>query len=201
MKDEQKKEEKNKDQTLETGSQQPKCDIQEHAKLSEELQALQKEKADLFGQLQRLSADYANYQKRSIRQITDSVNYEKEMIIKSLLPAIDNFARTIENAEKAEDTAVVVKGVKIIYDQIMDILKSHNVEQIAALGEHFDPLHHQAIVMQNKPENKEGIILEEFQKGYKLNGRVIRPSRVAVNKLEEKQQTPENQQEDFDQEQ
>ena len=156
----------------------------EDVKLVEKLDALTKEKDDLYAKLQRLSADYANYQKRSVKQIADSVSYEKEMVIKSLLPAIDNFEHTIVNSENAEDINVLAKGIKIVYDQIIDILKSHNVEQIKALGEPFDPSLHQAMMRRSETENEDGIVLEEFQKGYKLNGRVIRPSNVIVNKIE-----------------
>jgi molecular chaperone GrpE (heat shock protein) len=81
------------------------------------------------------------------------------------------------------DVDVLVKGIRIIYDQLLDILKSHNVEQIKALGEKFDPAVHQAMTQQTDPDKDENIVLEEFQRGYKLNGRVIRPSKVIVNKL------------------
>ena len=139
----------------------------------------------LLGQYQRVSADYANYQKRMPKQIADSIGYEKERIIKSLLPALDNFEHTLQSAHSAENVDVLVKGIRIIYDQMLDILKSHNVEQIEALGERFDPAMHQAMTQQSNPDKEENTVLEEFQKGYKLNGRVIRPSKVIVNKLTE----------------
>ena len=75
---------------------------------------------------------------------------------------------------------------------MLDILKSHNVEQIEALGERFDPAMHQAMTQQSNPDKEQNIVLEEFQKGYKLNGRVIRPSKVIVNKLPE--ELPEQEQ-------
>jgi molecular chaperone GrpE len=151
------------------------------------IESLRVEKDELFAKLQRVSADYANYQKRVPKQIADSIAYEKERIIKSLLPALDNFEHTLQNANSSENMDVLVKGIRIIYDQMLDILKSHNVEQIEALGEGFDPALHQAMTQQSDPEKEENIVLEEFQKGYKLNGRVIRPSRVIVNKLPEEQ--------------
>jgi len=166
------------------------------------IESLQKEKDELFAKLQRVSADYANFQKRVPKQITDSIGYEKERIIKTLLPALDNFEHTLQNAHSAENVDVLVKGIRIIYDQLQDILKSHNVEQIEALGERFDPAMHQAMTQQSNPEKEENTVLEEFQKGYRLNGRVIRPSRVIVNKLPEEQQgnelqdEPQEQQED-----
>lgn len=161
-------------------------------KLEQQLAELEKEKAELFEKLQRVSADYANFQKRSAKQVTDDIAYEKENIIKSLLPALDNFEHTLANADSAEDVEVFVKGVRIIYDQMLDILKSHNVEQIKAAGEKFDPSLHQAMMQRTEQDKEEGTILEEFQKGYTLNGRVIRPSRVIVNKPQEQAEPEED---------
>ena len=158
------------------------------------IESLRVEKDELFAKLQRVSADYANFQKRVPKQITDSIGYEKERIIKTLLPALDNFEHTLQNAHSAENVDVLVKGIRIIYDQLQDILKSHNVEQLEALGETFDPAMHQAMTQQSDPDKEENTVLEEFQKGYRLNGRVIRPSKVIVNKLPEEQ--PEQQQQD-----
>ncbi|MHC4744604.1 MAG: nucleotide exchange factor GrpE, partial [Planctomycetota bacterium] len=90
------------------------------------------EKAELLAQLQRVSADYANFQKRVPKQISDSVAYQKERLIKSLLPVLDNLEHTLANAGSAEDIDVLAKGVQIIHDQMLDILKSHDVEQIQA---------------------------------------------------------------------
>jgi len=154
----------------------------------ETIESLRAEKDELFAKLQRVSADYANFQKRVPKQITDSIGYEKERIIKTLLPALDNFEHTLKNAHSAENVDVLVKGIRIIYDQLLDILKSHNVEQIEALGEKFDPAMHQAMTQQSDPDKEENTVLEEFQKGYRLNGRIIRPSRVIVNKLPEEKQ-------------
>lgn len=153
------------------------------AKLQEELESLQKEKDELFGKLQRVSADYVNYQKRAPKQIADTIAYEKERIIKTLLPALDNFEHMLQNALTAESRDVLMKGIEIVYDQMIDILKSHGVEQIIAVGEEFNPALHEAMMRQTEPDEQENIILAEFQKGYKVNGRVIRPSKVIVNKL------------------
>jgi len=160
--------------------------------LRAEFELIKQEKDELFAKFQRVSADYVNFQKRVPKQIADSVALEKETIIKSLLPAFDNFDHTLDKAKHAENIEDVIKGVEIIYGQMVDILKSFGVEQINALGEKFDPTVHQAMMQRNEPDKKEGIILEEFQKGYSLNGRVIRPNKVVVNKQaaeEEKEQS------------
>ena len=163
---------------------QPKHSDTEQAERAENLQ---KENEELLAKLQRLGADYANFQKQATKQTSESVEYEKRKIIKTLLPALDNFEHTLQNAESAENADVLIKGIKIIYDQMLDILKSYGVEQIKALGEHFDPALHEAMMQRHEPEQAEDIVLEEFQKGYKLNGRVIRPSKVIVNKPADEQ--------------
>lgn len=161
--------------------------------LRRQIETLQKEKDELFGKLQRLSADYANFQKRVPKQIADVVSYEKEKIIKAILPALDNFEHTLQNTKTAENIDALLKGVQIIYDHLLDILKSHNVEQIQALGQKFDPTQHEAMLQKTHPDKEENIVLEELQKGYKLNGRILRPSRVIVNKLPTEQVPPTEQ--------
>ncbi len=171
--------------------------MDELKELQQQLNDLQKEKDEVFEKLQRVSADYANYQKRAPKQISDTIAYEKETLIKSLLPALDNFEHTLQslnlvqdkNADSANDIDVLIKGIRIIYDQMLNILKSHGVEHIKALGEIFDPALHEAMMQKAEPDKEENIVLEEFQKGYKLNGRVIRPSKVIVNKPASEQPT------------
>jgi molecular chaperone GrpE len=154
------------------------AEIQE---LREKMADLEKEKNELLGKLQRVSADYANFQKRVPKQIADSVGYEKERVFRSLLPTLDNFERTLQNARSAESVDKLLDGIRIIYDQMLDILKSHEVAPTNALGEIFDPSRHEAVMQKSEPEQQENIVLEELQKGYTLNGRVIRPSKVIVN--------------------
>ncbi len=165
--------------------------------LHEQINNLQKEKDELFEKLQRVSADYANYQKRAPKQIADTVSYEKEQMIKTLLPVLDNFDHTLQNAHSADNSDSFVKGVKIIYDQMLDVLKSHGIEQVKSLGEEFDPAQHEAMTHRAEPDQKENIVLEEFQKGYKLNGRTIRPAKVIVNKLPQEKK-PEEENEEYE---
>jgi len=163
----------------------------EHAeldKLQSQLVSLQKEKDQLFEKLQRVSADYANFQKRNARQVADTIVYEKETIMRTLLPALDSFEHTLQNVRSADNVKAVVKGIEIIYDQILAILASHGVEQIKALGEKFDPALHEAVMLKADPKKQTDVVLEQFQTGYKCNGRVIRPSKVVVNKLAVREQ-------------
>jgi molecular chaperone GrpE len=169
--------------------------------LRRQLEDLQKEKDEIFSKYQRVNADYANFQKRAPRQIAESVAYEKEALVRTLLPGLDSFNHALAERRSAENTEAVFKGMRIVYEQLLDILRSHGVEQIQAVGRKFDPAVHQAIMQKTVLDEEDGIILEEFQKGYKLNGRTIRPSKVIVNKLTAEQQ-PEDEEavtDDFDQ--
>ena len=97
---------------------------------------------------------------------------------------LDNFDRTLREARSAQNVDAVLRGVEIIRDQMLTILKSHGVEPIESINEKFDPERHEAMLRRAEPDKENEIVLEEFQKGYVLNGRVLRPSRVAINKIE-----------------
>ncbi|HAL45349.1 MAG: nucleotide exchange factor GrpE [Planctomycetes bacterium GWF2_42_9] len=147
-----------------------------------QLEKLQAEKGEIFDRLQRVSAEFANYQKRSVKQISESIAYEKEHIIKSLLPILDNFEHTFTHLDKASDAAELTKGVRMIYDQFVSILKSHGVEQIIAVGEKFDPAYHQALTQRSEAGKEDMVVLEEYRTGYKLGDKILRPTIVIVNK-------------------
>ena len=165
--------------------------------LKEQIAELLTEKQVFFEKLQRVSADYINYQKRAPKQIADSVAYEKKAIIRSLLPSLDNFNHALAGADTArgpEALEGIIKGLRMVYDHMLDALKSHGVEQIAALGAEFNPAMHEAMQTRCQEDKPENIILEEFQKGYTFNEQVLRPSKVIVNKLPTKEtpdKTPE----------
>ena len=155
----------------------------ERDELHQMLAAAQKEKDETFGKLQRVSADYANYQKRVPRQIADDVAYEKERLMKALLPILDNFERTIETSQTAESASAVIEGVRVVRDHLVDLLKSLGIEQIAPLGEKFDPSQQEAVMYREDAGKEDLTVLDVLQKGYRLDRRVLRPARVCVNKI------------------
>jgi molecular chaperone GrpE len=148
--------------------------------LRKQLDDLRKEKDDIFAKLQRVAADYDNFQKRSVKQLAETVAYEKEKIIKAMLSVLDDFERAIAHAQAGGS---IFEGVKIVYEHLKGVLKAQGLEEIESTGEKFDPEHHHAITQTAVAGKEDGLIVEELQKGYKLNGRVIRASRVVVNKL------------------
>jgi molecular chaperone GrpE len=177
-----------KDKKIKAKNEDTKAMHEQIETLQQELEAVKAERNELLGKLQRVSADYANFQKRVPKQVNDSVAYEKENIIKTLLPTVDNFEHTLAKSHAAESVDIVLEGVRMIYDQMVGALKSHGVEQIHAQDEVFDPAQHEAMMRKDDPEHDDGVVLEEFQKGYRLNNRVIRPSKVVVNRRQD--QTP-----------
>jgi molecular chaperone GrpE len=167
----------------EGGDDKMKVSEKEVKKLQQQIDELSSQKDELFEKLQRVGADYANYQKRTPKQIADSVAYEKKAIIRSLLPSLDNFAHALASADSAEAVGGVVKGVRMVFEHMLDALKAHGLEQINAVGQEFDPIVHEAIQLKADADKPDNIVLEEFQTGYKLNGQIVRPSKVIVNKL------------------
>ncbi|MHC4783206.1 MAG: nucleotide exchange factor GrpE [Planctomycetota bacterium] len=156
-------------------------------KLEKKINELTSEKQDLFEQLQRVSADYANFQKRAPKQIADSVAYEKKAVLRSFLPSIDNFEHALSHASTAKGEEALdnlIKGIQMVFDHMLDALKTHGVKRIDALGEPFDPNLHEAMMRRSEPDKEDDTVLEVYQAGYMIGEQVLRPSKVIVNKIE-----------------
>ena len=144
--------------------------------------------AELQGKLEeaenrylRLQADFDNFRRRSRIELEASAKYRAQSIISDLLPAIDNFERALKMDVDNEQAKSLKQGVEMVYRSLLDALKNEGVEVIEAVGKEFDPHLHQA-VMQAEDENfGPNIVVEEFQKGYMLKDRIIRPAMVKVN--------------------
>ena len=156
--------------------------------LEEQIAKLTTENQEMLDKLQRLSADYVNYQKRVPKQIADSVAYEKRSIVRSLLPSLDNFDHAFnqfgatQNDEAAQN---IIKGVRLIFDHMIDALKAVGVEKATSVGQVFDPSRHEAMMQRTEADKENGIVLEEYLPCYLLGGDVIRPAKVIVNRLPE----------------
>jgi molecular chaperone GrpE len=152
-----------------------------------QLEQLKAEKQELNDKYLRLGADYANYQKRVPRQVADSVAYEKKTFLKAILGPIDNFSHAMNNAEtvtNSTDSAKSwVQGIRMVYQQLLDAMKSQGLERVPSVGRPFDPSVHEALTFRSEADKPDGIILEEYQPGYTFNGQSLRPSKVIVNKL------------------
>ena len=126
----------------------------------------------------RLMADFQNFRKRTDKEKADVYSYANEKIMTDLLSVLDNFERALESECKDEAYA---EGMKMILKQLKDILTASGLEEIDAVGQDFDPNFHHAVLTDNNADFDSGKVTEVLQKGYKLNGKVIRPSMVKVN--------------------
>ena len=129
----------------------------------------------------RLQADFDNSRRRAKLDMEAARKYSVQDLATNLLPALDNFERAMKVEADNEQTKSLLQGMEMVYNQIVEALKNEGVEAIEAVGKEFDPHLHQA-VMQVEDENFDSnIVVEEFQKGYMLKDRVIRPAMVKVN--------------------
>ena len=138
---------------------------------------------ELDDRLLRLTAEYDNFRKRSQREKNESRQFANQHLLEKQLPVLDNFEMALTAAENADP--VIRDGVQMIYDQFLSVLKEAGVEGIDAGGELFDPNIHEAISQKETTEVEEGTVVQQVQRGYKLNDRLVRPARVIVAKAPE----------------
>ncbi|MBI2252478.1 MAG: nucleotide exchange factor GrpE [Armatimonadetes bacterium] len=154
-----------------------------------DLEAILKEKESeisaLKEQIKRMQADFENYKKRQEKYLEEFRCYAKEGLICNLLPLIDNLERAISSAEDKKNWGSHVEGLNLILRQIKEILNKEGLEEIKACGEIFDPYYHECIAKIDSLEHPDETILEEFQKGYKLKDKILRPALVKVAKIQE----------------
>lgn len=132
---------------------------------------------ELTDRLLRLQADFMNYKNRAEKDKKTTVAYATEDLISQILPILDNFERALDSGDEEEG---FYKGVKLIYDQFIEVLEKNGLEEIKCLGESFDPKYHHGVLVEECEDEKEGTILDVLQKGYILKGKVIRPTMVKV---------------------
>ena len=128
---------------------------------------------------QRLLADFENYKKREEASKADFKKFAQSSLIEKLLPVIDNLDRALA---KADEDDAFVEGVIMTRKELMKVLENEGLEEIESDGCEFDHNIHQAVLVEENDEVEENHIIETFQKGYKLNGRVLRPAMVKVSK-------------------
>ncbi|MBT9545242.1 MAG: nucleotide exchange factor GrpE [Candidatus Sericytochromatia bacterium] len=133
-------------------------------------------------QLMRVAADFENYKRRNAREREDLIKFAGQQIVTNLLDVIDNIERAIQNEIKPEEFPNFVEGVKMIHKQFLDVLQKAGVSVIEAVGQPFNPEYHEAIMSESTNDYPDETVVAEFQKGYQMNGRVLRASMVKVSK-------------------
>lgn len=140
-----------------------------------------KESEDLKNQLLRSLADLDNYKKLAQKEKEEVVKFSKKSIIIEMLPVADGLERAIEAAKQHDTIEHLQQGIELVLKQFKTALTKQGVEEIDARGQKYDPNLHEAISTKES-EGDEEIVLEQLHKGYKLNGRLIRPAVVVISK-------------------
>jgi molecular chaperone GrpE len=158
----------------------PVAEIVEEEEGPSELEQAQQEAKDLRDEMLRMRAETDNLRKRLQKEKQDSIQFANERLIKQLIPIFENLDRAL----KAPDTNVesLKEGVQLTSDQVLALFKKENVEPIQAVGEPFDPSIHEVLSQIESNDHDENTVIEEFSKGYRMNGRVLLPSRVVTAK-------------------
>jgi molecular chaperone GrpE len=146
---------------------------------------LRRERDELKDKLLRAQAECANVSKRLTQQHGESLKIAGMALARSILAVVDSFERSIDGLEKSGTDKSVLEGVKLMDAQLLKALAEHGVTPIKAVGAAFDPSCHEALMTDRDTDAAPGTVTQEFQRGYTMHGRVVRPARVAVAGAEE----------------
>ena len=149
--------------------------------LQEKVDKLEEELKQSEDKYLRLYAEFENFKRRKNKEIETNNVYKSQKVITEILPSLDNLERALQVESDNEEIKSLLKGVEMVYEGLINVLKSEGVELIETENAQFDPNYHHAVMQDEDSEKESGAILDTFQKGYKLKDRVIRPAMVKVN--------------------
>jgi len=168
---------------------------EEHKKKKRKEDALEDLKANLEGKEKEIEelkekllyhqADFDNFKKLKAKEKQEVLRFGNETLIKELLPVIDNLERAIEHAGKTEEAKAIAEGVALTLNGFLKVLEKFDVSRVEAKGKKFDPNLHEAVYQEESEQVEPGTVIAEFQKGYLMDGRLLRPSMVSVAKMAE----------------
>ncbi|HDQ13732.1 MAG TPA: nucleotide exchange factor GrpE [Sediminispirochaeta sp.] len=146
-----------------------------------QLAKLEAENSELKNQYLRKQADFENFRKRMQREKMDAIKYANSDLLQDLVPIIDDFERAIKSSEESRDFESFHSGIKLIEHQFTNMLdRKYGLKRIESVGQEFDPQKHEAINMEESSEVETQTVVEDYQKGYFLNDRVLRHAKVKV---------------------
>jgi molecular chaperone GrpE len=180
-------EEKNKTEKKPTVAEPTEKEKEDKKPEDLEAKLLEKEKEakENYDRYLRLSAEIENFKKRVEKEKVESYKFANENLLKDLLPVLDNLERALEHGQEAEKAKALLEGVDMVLKGFLSILEKYGVTRIEALGEEFDPNHHEAVMVQEDISRPPGVVISQLQKGYRLHDRLVRPAMVVVSKKPE----------------
>ena len=146
-------------------------------------ETLEKEKLELRDRMLRVAADFDNFKKRNRKEMGEAEARGRELLLKELLPVIDNLERAVAHAsvtDAAAGASGLLEGVRMVLRQFLAALEKFDVQPFSAMGEAFDPQFHAAVQQVPTADVPAGKVVEEFQRGYRMGKRLLRPAMVAV---------------------
>jgi molecular chaperone GrpE len=146
----------------------------------ETLDSVRKQRDEYYDLLLRKTAEFENYRKRIERERRDLSEYAGADILKAVLPLVDDLERALHAAATTDSVAAIRTGVELIHKQLLDLLKKKGVTPIESVGQDFDPHIHQAVTQEVSEDHREGEVMQELARGYKLGDRLLRPAMVKV---------------------
>jgi molecular chaperone GrpE len=148
--------------------------------MQDELDRLRNDAEESHDRYMRMMADFDNFRKRQRDETSRQIGCAREELILKLLPIIENFRRATESAEAGHSYEALVEGVSLTLRQLTEMLEKEGVEPIDAVGEEFNPELHEAVMRCEPDECPENTVVEVFENGYTLNGKLLRPAKVRV---------------------
>jgi molecular chaperone GrpE len=167
----------------------PTSEPREHAiaQLQTQIEALTAEKNALYEKLIWRQAEFENYRKRVERERGELYQHGRDDVLLQFLPVVDNFERALSSLETSEGDAEALRhGVELIHKQFKDALSKFGLEAVEAVGQTFDPHVHEAVTTEATDKHKENTVIQEFQRGYRIGDRLLRPAKVKVAASPEK---------------
>jgi len=149
--------------------------------LQAQIEALQVEKGELGNEILRKQADFENFRKRMQREKQEAIKFANANLLQDIITIIDDFERAIRSSEESRDFDSFHSGIKMIERQFVGMLeRKYGLKRMETVGKEFDPQQHEAIGMEESPDVDTQMVLEDYQKGYVLNDRVLRHAKVKV---------------------
>ena len=151
--------------------------------LKSEKEAAEQETKDTYDKFLRISAEFDNYKKRTAREMNEFRKFANESLLMKLLPVVDNLERAINSTQEEKSSEnCITEGISMTLKEIMNVFETFQVKPIESLNKTFDPNFHQAVMQEETEETEDNIIIKEFQKGYMIQNRLLRPAMVVVSK-------------------
>ena len=147
----------------------------------DELTAAKRERDEYLELAQRTRADFDNYRKRVAKDAAAALQRGRAELAREIVPVLDNLERALEAAESGDGEGALAKGVGLVRDELRSVLERAGVEAYDPAGERFDPSWHEAISTRAEEGTDAGTVVETLERGYRLDGQVLRPARVVVS--------------------